>query len=242
MQPAGLWRRATARAIDTLCMLILYALTLAAVGFVLALAALPIAVGGGDVTGKVLGGGFWLLLVLLWVASAWMAVRRYEAESTLRCGQTLGKRLMGICVVRCLDTGGIVAEPPERSSSLLRWAIPHAAVSAAAVLLGVVLYVVDQAGLTDRDGLLLLLGLSALAALAWAACYVSALWGKDRRGWHDKAAGTVVVRATDEVLERLAAAEPAAREPGPKGRGADDPPEQASRDWSRDWSRRLPPP
>ena len=43
---AGLGRRAAARFIDVLCMLMLYALTLAAVGFVLALGLLAIAAVG----------------------------------------------------------------------------------------------------------------------------------------------------------------------------------------------------
>ena len=199
LMKAGLARRAMARAIDALCMLVLYALTLAAVGVVLAFGVLAFArdtiLGGGD--------GLGFLLLLLWVPSAWMAVRRYEVVSTVGRGQTFGKRLMGICVARYLDPGGIVVEPPERGGSLVRWAIPHAAVSAAAVLLVVAVYVSDQAKLTDRESLLLWLGSWAFAAVAWAACYISALFDSQRRGWHDKAASTIVIRATDDVLERL---------------------------------------
>ena len=203
LMKAGLARRAMARAIDALCMLVLYALTLAAVGVVLAFGVLAFArdtiLGGGDGLVFLL----LLLLLLLWVPSAWMAVRRYEVVSTVGRGQTFGKRLMGICVICCLDSGGIVVERPERGSSLVRWAIPHAAVSAAAVLLVVVTYVSDQAKLTDREFLLLWLGSWAFAAVAWAACYISVLFDSQRRGWHDKAAGTIVIRATDDVLERL---------------------------------------
>ena len=204
LMKAGLARRAMARAIDALCMLMLYALTLAAVGLVMMLGVLAFARDTilGDNSGQE-GLVFLLLLMLLWVPSAWMAVRRYEVVSTVGRGQTFGKRLMGICVARYLDPGGIVVEPPERGGSLVRWAIPHAAVSAAAVLLVVAVYVSDQAKLTDRESLLLWLGSWAFAAVAWAACYISALFDSQRRGWHDKAAGTIVIRATDDVLERL---------------------------------------
>ena len=215
---AGLVRRAAARAVDALFMLVAYALTLVAVGLMLGGLALA-----SDATFRQFRGDefsllFWL--VSLWVPSAWLAVRRYEVVSTSRRGQTLGKQLMGICVVRHVDPGRIVLELPERASSNLRWMIPHGAVSAAAVMLAVVIYIAEQQDLTGSEFLLWWLALWALAAVAWAACYVSALCNRERRGWHDKAAGTIVVRATDEVLEQIAASESAAREPVSRDRPA----------------------
>lgn len=209
MRPAGVGRRAAARGIDALSTLILFALTLAAVGFVLALGVFASAAGGGDPFGGDDGGGF-LLLLLLWLPSAWMAVYRYEVLSVARRGQTLGKRLMGICVVRYPGPGGIAAEFPERRSSRFwaRWALPH--------LVGLVAaFAGAAAGVGALGAVGLLVGVGTGLAV-WMLVYASALWGKDRRGWHDKAAGTMVVRATDEVLERLAAPEPPAREPRSK--------------------------
>lgn len=92
---AGLARRATARAIDALCMLGLHALTLAAVSLVLALGLAALALLGADILQGGSGEGLlFLLLLLLWVPSAWMAGHRYEAVSTAGRGQTFGKRLM----------------------------------------------------------------------------------------------------------------------------------------------------
>ena len=235
---AGLARRAIAHAVDTLCMLVVYALTLAAVLLVLALGIVILASDTILREDRGEGSVFLLLLVALWVPSAWMAVYCYEVLSTAKRGQTFGKRLMGICVVRHVDPDGIVVEPPDHASSNLRWAIPHVAVSVAAVLFVGVVHAADHADLTEQEFLLWWLGLWALAAVAWSVCYVSALFGKDRRGWHDKAAGTIVVQATDEVLERLAAHVPSPGEPSRWGRGAGERPVRASQDWSR----RLPPP
>ena len=208
---AGLARRAAARAVDALCLLGLYVLALAAAVIVMAIGLLIFVVSGRV---DILGGGsgeslvFLSLLALLWVAAAWWAMRRYELVSTARCGQTLGKRLMGICVVCC--PSGVLVEPPSFHASSRRCAVPHGAALATAVLSLLAVYVADERGLTDREGVLLLSSVFAVGVLAWAACYVSALFGSQRRGWHDKLAGTVVVRATDDVLERLAAHVPRA--------------------------------
>ena len=201
---AGLVRRAAARAVDTLFMLVAYALTLVAVGVLLTLGVLINVAREVDPYWGASTGDFVVLYLALWLPLALMAVYRYEAVSTARCGQTFGKRLTYICVVRYRDGAGIVTELPDLNSIRLRWAISHAAVSAAAVMLAVWVYVVNEVELIEREGWLMLLGLWSFAAVAWAACYVSALCNRERRGWHDKAAGTIVVRATDEILERLA--------------------------------------
>ena len=204
---AGLARRVTARAIDALCMLMLCALVLAAVAVVMALGVLAVQYDFLSPDGS--GVGFVMLFLLLWAPSTWMVLHLYEVVSTARCGQTFGKRLMGICVIRCLDPGGIVVEAARRDASTRRWAIPHGAAAAAVILSVVVIATVGPAGLTDSEFLLLLLPFFAFGA----GCYISALFDSERRGWHDKAAGTIVIRATDDVLERLSAPKSAAREP-----------------------------
>ena len=229
MQPAGLWRRAAARTIDALCMLMLYALAWLVVGILFTILAVA---GQVDLVFGTSGGGLVEMVIVLMMVLVLVSVYRYEVVPTTQRGQTFGKQTMGLCVVRCSARQGIVVAPPSRASSMRRWAIPHGA-----TILSIKIVLVGVAAGWLPDSEILLLSVGALAAVAWAACYVSALFGKHRRGWHDKAADTIVVRATDEVLERLATPETAAREPGPKGRGADDPSEQAFTDWSRDWSR-----
>ena len=202
LMKAGLARHAMARAIDALCMLMLYALTLAAVGVVMMLGVLAVQYDFLFTSG---GGGFVALFLLLWVPSAGMVMYRYEVVSTARCGQTFGMRVMGICVICCLDPGGIVVEPPRRDASTWRWAIPHGAAAAAAILSVVVIVVGINAEWLPNSGFLLLPA-CAFVFVAWAACDISALFDSQRRGWHDKAADTIVIRATDDVLQRLRSA------------------------------------
>lgn len=199
LRPADLWRRAAARGIDTLCMLGLCAL--AWLAGALALGVLFVA-GQADPF-DTRGGGLAALLPVSIVGLALVLVYRYEVVSTARSGQTLGKRLSGVCVVRSPDLERDVVEPSRLGASMMRWALPH--------LVGLV-----AAGAGASVGVRALGAIGLLAGvgsglLGWMLVYVSALFGSRRLGWHDKAAGTIVVQATDEVLERLAAHVPRAR-------------------------------
>ena len=225
MQPAGLWSRAAARAIDELCMLGLCALAWLAVAIPFA-----ILVVAGQMDPFAGEGAFAALLAVSIVGLALVLVYRYEVVSTVRSGQTLGKRLSGICVVRSPDLERDIVEPSRPGASMMRWALPHV-VGLVAAFAGA------AAGVGALGDVGLLVGVGTGLAV-WMLVYVSALFGKDRRGWHDKAAGTIVVQATDEVLERLAAHVPSPGEPSRWGRGAGERPVRASQDWSR----RLPPP
>ena len=146
------------------------------------------------------GGGEAAVVALLYlfgsvVGLRWM--RRYEAVSMARLGCTFGKRLAG---VRVVSFAGLPAvEPPSLRRSVARSAVPLGS-GAVAALAGCV-------SVIWLDGQGLLVGAAAGAA-AWAGIYGSSLWDPLRRGWHDKAAGTIVVRATDELLARLANPEP----------------------------------
>ena len=100
----------------------------------------------------------------------------YEISMIAFRGQTIGKAVAGARVVRADD--GMV---PGAMRATLRWLV------VAAPRLPVVLA--------------LTLGGEALASAAlwlvwvpWTIMYASLLWGRDHRGWHDKAAGTIVVR------------------------------------------------
>ena len=121
------------------------------VGVALALV-VPAAVAAGTGTVRV--------MMLLFVAGAVLALL-YEPLMIARNGQTVGKILLRVRVVRA-DGSGV----PGMGRSFRRWAVPG--------LLAFIPFV----------GWLLTL-----------ACYASLLWDRSKQGWHDKAAGTVVVRA-----------------------------------------------
>ena len=97
-------------------------------------------------------------------------------------GQTIGKAVAGARVIRADD-----GTDPGAMRATLRWlvvAAPRAPVVLALTLGGP--------------------ALSAAAGWAgvmlWSIVYVSLLWGSDHRGWHDKAAGTLVVREAGNRL------------------------------------------
>ena len=169
-------------------MLVLCALAWLAGGIGLAILA---AAGEIDLVGR--GEGLGLLLVVLTVLFASVLVYCYETVPTGRRGQTFGKQLMDISVIRWLDPDGVVVEPPQRDSNMVRWAIPHGAAVAATILSIVVIYSIDDSELTDREFFTLLMSCCAFVATVWAVCYLSSLFDKNGRGWHDKAAGTIVV-------------------------------------------------
>ena len=75
---------------------------------------------------------------------------------------------------------------PSGAACMVRWAIPHGAGLLAAIVAGVASFRGHIAGE--------FLGVSAGAGLvAWLLVYASSLWDSNGRGWHDKAAGTVVI-------------------------------------------------
>ena len=91
----------------------------------------------------------------------------YEVILTALWGRTLGKRMVGIKVIHAVH-GGV----PGFGKAAGRWAVPS--------LPGVVLVLVPA--------------LALIAALWSALCYLSLTWDRVYQGWHDKAAGTLVVR------------------------------------------------
>ena len=120
-----------------------------------------------------------------WLDDLWLAlflpVLLYEFVTTAVRGRSLGKKICAIQVVRC-DDGRV----PGMARSLVRWVVPHAAIG-----LGIGAEVAEWGPepmfLTSLSG-----GLSSLGW--WLLVYASARWDQNRRGWHDKAAGTVVIQ------------------------------------------------
>ena len=96
----------------------------------------------------------------------------YESAGIRESGQTRGKRRRHIRVVDRAD-----GEVPSPEQALVRSLVPAAVGVAGSV------------GAAVAD-----LRIPALVGLGlWLVVYLSAMWGEDRRGWHDKAAGTVVI-------------------------------------------------
>ena len=187
---AGLWRRAAARAIDALVMAVAESVMVVVV--VLAAAFITRL----DIFSDERWRDFLLVFVLLMLLAS-IPVVRYEVASTARRGQTFGKRCMGIRVVQWNDEGASSSELPcpAPPRSLGRWAVPHGAGLFAAVVAGWMAFQVVQ-------GYGAFYGISGGAGMAaWTVVYLSSLLDKDRRGWHDKAAGTIVVTARDTYME-----------------------------------------
>ena len=96
----------------------------------------------------------------------------YERTSIGASGQTRGKRRLHIRVVNRAD-----GKVPSPAKAHVRSLVPAAAGIAGSV-----------------GGALADLRVPALAGLAlWFVVYVSAVWGRNGRGWHDMAAGTIVI-------------------------------------------------
>lgn len=104
----------------------------------------------------------------------------YEVVQSALWGQTVGKRIVDIRVVN-----ESTARPPGWGRSLIRWAAPLVPFG----LLGVFL--------SGAGELLALL----VAAASLALCYLSITWDRKNQGWHDKAAGTFVVKTGVLVSE-----------------------------------------
>ena len=182
-QPAGPKRRAAARAIDAVITIVLAVAAVMVAGFTAAFVTLYMhGFGGSDDT---LYG--WLILFSL---LALIPVALYEVAATARRGQTLGKKGMGLRVVGWDEkTAAPVGDTEGLSArcSIERWAVPHGAGLLAGVVAGAV-----AAPKIGAYGLL-------VGADTWlvvsTVIYLSALGDPHGRGWHDKAAGTVVVKA-----------------------------------------------
>ena len=204
VQPASLGRRAIARAIDTLVTgAIALALTMVA-GFTAAVIALMAwGTGGDDQTGT------FNASMVLFLLLALIPVARYEVVATRRRGQTVGKRTAGIQVIKCDDRGALINELPhlELRNSVERWVVPHGA----GLFVGVVAGAVAARSIGDYG---VLVGVGAWLAVS-TIVYLSSLLDENGRGWHDKAAGTIVV-AVDEP-EQLESGDDPGRSPPPAG-------------------------
>jgi len=107
-----------------------------------------------------------ILGALAGLALAFFLAGAYEVFMTTSRGQTIGKSVLKIAVI-----GAENGEFPARGASFKRWALPWLPA------LGVSVAVVPVLGL-----------------IVPVLVYFSLIWGDDGQGWHDKAAGTFVVK------------------------------------------------
>ena len=118
-----------------------------------------------------------------------------EVVLVARVGQTLG--------IRIVDhrTG----EAPPLLRSLVRWLLPVGGVLAG-IMAG------SLAGLADT-------GWGPLAAVCvWPLVYASAIWDRDRRGWHDKASHTIAISTRPPPIPLIGPAYSPAPPGSPQGR------------------------
>ena len=188
-QRAGLWRRAAARAIDALVMAVLALLILTVASVVSWVIAGPVFWTDENVE------EYWIVFLLVLVVGS-IPVTRYEVAATARRGQTFGKRCTGIRVDPWNDEAASVNDGPclPGRACFVRWAIPHGACLFAAV--GATMVVLPSPRPLD--------GLAIVGAGLWALLfvYLSSVLDENGRGWHDKAAGTIVVMARDSHMEQ----------------------------------------
>ena len=124
-------------------------------------------------------------------ASLFVAVLLFEVSlivNTARKGTTPGKKLLGIKVIAHSDS-----LPPGTTRAIIRWAFPLA--PTAPLIDG---FIRDIPELANNEHAAALSGRAwwIWAAVGWwLLAHVPALWDRDRRGWHEKASDTIVIRA-----------------------------------------------
>jgi uncharacterized RDD family membrane protein YckC len=140
---------------------------------------LPIAAPGKRLLGALLDGVIFLLLALISYSSdtapqrglaiAWLVIHAaYQIGLTATRGQTIGKMVVGTQVVD--ESGGRL---PTWGQALVRWLVP---------------------AVPNLVGILLLSSAFDAVSVVWSVVvYLPILNRPDRRGWHDRIAGTVVI-------------------------------------------------
>ena len=124
-------------------------------------------------------------------AVPFLGVPLYEAAviaATVRKGTTPGKKLFRIKVVN--HSGSLT---PSALRAIIRWALPL--VATAPLVDAFIRDIPELAGYAPEPTLSERAWWVWVALGWWLLVQASALWDPRRRGWHDKAAGTIVIKA-----------------------------------------------
>ena len=124
-------------------------------------------------------------------ASPFLAVLLFEAAliaRTVRKGTTPGRKLLKIRVVA---QPGL--RPPSPLKAIIRWAVPL--VVAAPLVDAFIRDIPEFVNEEDWPALSGRLWWLWVALGCWLLVHASPLWDSQRRGWHDKAAGTIAIKA-----------------------------------------------
>ena len=125
------------------------------------------------------------------LASPFLGVLLFEAAliaKTSRKGTTPGKKLLNIKVVAQSGSG-----TPTALRAIIRWTLPLAA--AAPLVEAFIREIPELAGDEPEPALSGRVWWIWVAVGWWLLVHASALWDSQRRGWHDRAAGTIVIKA-----------------------------------------------
>ena len=189
--PTWLWRRIGARLIDT-------AVIAAAIALILCIIGLGAVAAGGWAADDEPGGGFlgseFVSAIYLSVAlfilgppaslAVWFV---YEAVLPRRSGQTLGKKLLGLRVVKCDDKAQtLVGCGPLIARSLILHVVS---------LIGLVVTLIRLVSDVRIDWPAEIVNIAAISVICVCAMVLPAAVSRSRRGVHDWVAGTVVVSA-----------------------------------------------
>ncbi len=118
----------------------------------------------------------------VWLVVVGMAL--YTVLATAVFGQTIGKLVVGIKVV-----AEHTLAPPGYARALLRWGVTSWG---------------EIVGLALGD---VPIGVEAVIFTILVLTYAPILWDRRGRGWHDRIAGTVVIKAEDFVKTRIGSAD-----------------------------------
>ncbi len=124
-------------------------------------------------------------------ASLFAAVLLFEVAlivNTARKGTTPGRRLLRIKVVARSGSG-----TPSPLGAITRWALPL--VVAAPLVDAFIRDIPERANDQTSAAMSGRIWWLWVAVGWWLLVHASALWDSQRRGWHDKAAGTIVIKA-----------------------------------------------